>query len=474
MTREIKKVAICGAGAMGLGIAQVAAQAGMLVVVYDVSSVALSSGRARIEAELATLISKSKIEQAHAEKLTTAISWSSEIYEIADTDLVIEAVVEDLAVKKSLFKTIEEAVSVTTIIATNTSSLPIARLARDLKNPGRFIGMHFFNPPTAMRLIEVVPGPATETSVTADIEYLSASWGKSPVRVADVPGFIVNRVARPFYAEAFRAIQEVAASPQLIDALFRMSAGFRMGPLELTDLIGQDINFAVARSVYDSYFGVTRFTPQLGQAALVDAGWLGRKSSRGVYDYRDGNSMPDVKTSHSSQKLSDPVGRPEKVGPSCDAIEIGGVVVRFARGRTARSESTSANCPVALLDWFDVERGSAVGFCASDENVADIAASLITSWGMSAYRFSDRPGGIVLRTLAQIANAAADAVFEQVSSEVGIDLALKYGANYPFGPFAWADGIGRLALVQVLVAMAQETGQDMYRPSQYLMREATE
>lgn len=224
MTREIKKVAICGAGAMGSGIAQVAAQAGMLVVVYDVSSVALSSGRARIEAELATLISKGKIEQAYAEKLITAISWSSEIYEIADTDLVIEAVVEDLAVKKSLFKTIEEAVSATTIIATNTSSLPIARLARDLQNPGRFIGMHFFNPPTAMRLVEVVPGPATETSVTADIEYLSASWGKSPVRVADVPGFIVNRVARPFYAEAFRAIQEGAASPQLIDALFRMSA----------------------------------------------------------------------------------------------------------------------------------------------------------------------------------------------------------------------------------------------------------
>lgn len=453
---------------MGSGIAQVAAQAGMRVVVYDISNEALNVGEARIRATLATLVGKGKMEQVRAAEIANAIAWSSEINAFADVDLVIEAVIEDVAIKRALFKDIERAVSATTIIATNTSSIPIARLARDLHNPDRFIGMHFFNPPTAMRLVEVVPGPATDPAVTADIEYLSASWGKSPVRVADVPGFIVNRVARPFYAEAFRALNEGAASPQMIDALFRMSAGFRMGPLELTDLIGQDINFAVARSVYDSYFGATRFIPQLEQAALVDAGWLGRKSGRGIYDYREGSTAPVLEIAQSSVILNEPVIRPITAGPCSDTVEIDGTTVRFSRGRTAMTESKSANCPVALLDWFDVERGTAVGFCASDEHAADIAAALISSWGLAAYQFSDRPGGIVLRTLAQIANAAADAVFERVSSEAGIDLALKYGANYPFGPLAWANDIGRSTLVEVLAAIAEETGEPMYQPSQHL------
>lgn len=471
MTVELKKVAVCGSGAMGIGIAQVAAQAGASVVVFDVNVASLNTGRAQINENLSRLVQKGKLNKAQADSLASAILWTSDITALDDSNLVIEAIVEDLFAKKTLFAEIEASVSDKAIIATNTSSIPIARLARDLKHSERFVGMHFFNPATMMRLVEVVPGPATDPAVTSTIEELATAWGKVAVRVADVPGFIVNRVARPYYAEAFRAIQEAAAPPELVDELFRASAGFRMGPLELTDLIGQDINFAVARSVYDSYFGATRFIPQLQQASLVDAGWLGRKSGRGVYDYREGRSPTVVAVRVRPLSTDYKVGRPTLASPSSAAINIGDVVVRFNRGATARREASLANCSCALLDWFDLESASAVGFSASDENAAAVAASLISSWGLIGYQIADRPGGLLTRTLAQIANAAADAVLEQVSDEAGIDLALRFGANYPFGPFAWTNGIGRSSIIEVLTAIAEETGQNMYRPSEYWSRE---
>lgn len=469
MSANITKVAICGAGAMGSGIAQVAAQAGASVLIFDVNVQALEASRTRTLADLDKLAARGKLSADDARAIGERMQWVSRLDALADRELVIEAIVEDAGIKGQLFERIEAIIASDAIIATNTSSLPISRLARSLKKPDRFVGMHFFNPATAMKLVEVISGAATDSVVTARIKAMAESWGKVAIPVADVPGFIVNRVARPFYGEAFTALNEGAANAAAIDALFR-AAGFRMGPLELTDLIGQDVNFAVARSVFDSYFGRTRFVPQLRQAALVDAGWLGRKTGRGVYDYRDGapkvadSQVPDATVTDAHRQAAAAL---KDVAPGtflrCDALFVG-----TTRGLTARQESKALGAPVILFDWSPDDAAGPIGFTLSDETARPDALGLLAAQSRVGVEVADRPGMIVSRTLAQLANAAADAVLEQVADEPGIDAAMRYGANYPYGPFAWADRYGRVALVRLLDGIADGTGEAMYRPSHYL------
>lgn len=473
MTDVINSVAVCGAGAMGSGIAQVAAQAGAKVFIFDVNTDALSASRDRTLTDIAKLVTKGKLTAEQGAEIGGRMNWVSDLEQLSGSELVIEAIVENADIKGQLFARLEDVLQPDAIIASNTSSLPISRLARGLKNPERFVGMHFFNPATAMRLVEVISGAATEPGVAARVIQTAQAWGKIAIPVADVPGFIVNRVARPFYAEAFTALNEGAAEPEVIDALFR-AVGFRMGPLELTDLIGQDVNFAVARSVFDSYFGRTRFVPQLRQAALVDAGWLGRKAGRGIYDYRNGASPAPAPS------VPDPEVRPEhrqaanalKDASPGTFIRCGPLFIGVTQGVTARQESRVLRAPVALLDWSQPEGLGPVGFAVSAPEAADAALGTLAAMGKTGVQLSDRPGLIVARTLAQLANAAGDAALERVADEEGIDAALKNGANYPFGPFAWADRLGRKVLVDLLNAVADGTGESLYCPSQYLRNAA--
>lgn len=469
MSATIGKVAVCGAGAMGSGIAQVAAQAGASVLIFDVNLEALETSRTRTLADLDKLAARGKLSADEARTIGERMQWVSTLDALADRDLVIDAIIEDAGVKGQLFERIEAIVALDAIIATNTSSLPISRLARGLKHPERFVGMHFFNPATAMKLVEVISGAATDTAVAGRIKATAESWGKVAIPVADVPGFIVNRVARPFYGEAFTALNEGVADAAAIDALFR-AAGFRMGPLELTDLIGQDVNFAVARSVFDSYFGRTRFVPQLRQAALVDAGWYGRKTGRGVYDYRNGApkaadpQVPDIIVTDTHRQVAATL---RDVTPGA-FLRCGALFVGTTQGRTARQESDSLGAPVILFDWSPADATGPVGVTVSDESARPDALGLLAAQSRAGVEIADRPGMIVARTLAQLANAAADAVLERVADEQGIDAALRYGANYPYGPFAWADRYGRGALVRLLDGIADGTGEAMYRPSHYL------
>lgn len=457
---ELSCIGVCGAGAMGGGIAQVAATAGHDVLVFDTSTSALEAGASRLSASLAALVQRGRLDADEREAITARVRWVDDLALLAPCDLVVEAIVEDAAIKQALFRGLEAVLGDEAILATNTSSLSVAALAKSLAKPSRFLGMHFFNPPTAMKLVEVVRGPATSDGAAAAILEIAQSWGKKPVPVADVPGFIVNRVARPFYAEAFRALQEHAVPANVLDHLFRASAGFKMGPLELTDLIGQDVNYAVARSIYDAYPGVTRFVPQLVQRNLVDAGWLGRKTGRGVYDYAEGRSP-----AWNPPEPDDRSGASDMTG--ADVIEHDGVTIRRTRGRRAASEAADLGRPVALLDWFDDAAATSIAFSASDRQAAEVARQVIASSGRYPIEIADRPGLIVMRTLAQIANAAGDAVFEHVSDENGIDQALRYGANYPFGPCAWARRLGVHALIDTLEALQSETGQTFYAPSEH-------
>jgi 3-hydroxybutyryl-CoA dehydrogenase len=456
---------------MGSGIAQVAAQAGHAVQVFDVQEAALAAGRARVEGAIAGLVKKGRLDESQGQAITDRLTWTSDLSALAETDLVIEAVIEDAAIKGELFSRIEAVVRKDAIIASNTSSIPISRLARTLVQPERFVGMHFFNPAPVMKLVEVVAGAATTPDIVTKVADTAKNWGKVAIPVADVPGFIVNRVARPFYAEAFAALNEGAADPATIDKLFR-AAGFRMGPLELTDLIGQDVNFAVARSVYDSYFGQTRFVPQLRQAALVDAGWLGRKTGRGIFRYDGSDAVQAPSPTRSSPDEADRTAAEalcanlfEGDGP---LVAVGEVMIGLTRGYTAAQEARECGRPVALLDWFDPQASGEIGFSASSDEAAALAETVITDLGRIALRLADRPGLIVMRTLAQLANGAADAVVEQVADEAGIDAALRFGANYPYGPFEWMDRLGRARLAMVLDGIASATGTSMYRPSYFL------
>ncbi|HKP15355.1 MAG TPA: 3-hydroxyacyl-CoA dehydrogenase NAD-binding domain-containing protein [Gemmatimonadaceae bacterium] len=290
-------VGVVGAGAMGRGIAQVAAAAGHRVLLSDAIATVVDRARDTIQSQLARDVAKGRLDQPRADALLARIenvgSTSSGVGAFAECGIVIEAVAEDLGVKSALFATLEAVVPRETILATNTSSLSIAAIGAATTHAGRVVGMHFFNPAPLMALVEIVPAITTAPEVAERTRELAAAWGKTTVVATDTPGFIVNRVARPFYGEALRILEEGLADVATIDWALKEIGGFRMGPFELMDLIGNDVNFAVTTSVFEGFFYDPRYRPSLIQRRLVDAGLLGRKRERGYYDYRGGASAPE-------------------------------------------------------------------------------------------------------------------------------------------------------------------------------------
>src|SRR5437867_6612009 len=290
-------VGVVGAGAMGGGIAQVAAAAGHNVVLADANAEAVERARGIIIAALQRQVEKGKLEGTARDAIVGRIRFvdarlGGDLRLYADCGLVIEAVVEDLAVKRELFERLDAVVAPDALLATNTSSLSIASIASACRNVGRVLGMHFFNPAPAMPLVELIPSLASDVDAVGRVERLAVAWGKTTVVAADTPGFIVNRIARPFYGEALRILDEGIADCATIDWAMRTLGGFRMGPFELMDLIGNDVNFAVTSAVYEGFFFDPRYKPSLTQRRLVDANLLGRKTGRGWYDYRDGAVPP--------------------------------------------------------------------------------------------------------------------------------------------------------------------------------------
>lgn len=280
---SVKKVGIAGAGAMGAGIAQVFAQANFEVVLFDVNAAQLEKAKREIEKNLAQAISKNKISEADKSGALARITFSSEINSLK-ADLIVEAIVEKLEVKRELFQKLAEINSAETVLATNTSSIPVTRIAKDIPNPQRVVGMHFFNPAHLMKLVEVISGAETSKEVAETIKQLSITVGKTPIMCNDSPGFIVNRVARHYYVESLKMLEEKVASNETIDALME-SAGFKMGPFKLMDHVGNDINFAVTSSLFESFHQDAKFRPSRIQQQKVDAGHLGKKTGKGFYNY---------------------------------------------------------------------------------------------------------------------------------------------------------------------------------------------
>ncbi len=297
MASKPLQVGVVGAGAMGRGIAQVAASAGHRVVLADAGAGVVAEARRSIERTLSRDVEKQRRTREEADLVLARITDGGEPsggYEaFRECGLVIEAVVERLDVKQALFTGLEKVVAKDAVLATNTSSLSVAAIAGACAEPGRVIGIHFFNPAPVMPLVELVPAIVTDAAVATHVISLIDGWGKTTVRATDTPGFIVNRVARPFYGESLRQLEEGIADVATIDWAMRELGGFRMGPFELMDFIGNDVNYAVTESVFQSMFYDPRYTPALTQRRLVESGLYGRKRERGYYDYREGAAKPE-------------------------------------------------------------------------------------------------------------------------------------------------------------------------------------
>ncbi|WP_294199107.1 3-hydroxyacyl-CoA dehydrogenase NAD-binding domain-containing protein, partial [uncultured Chryseobacterium sp.] len=286
-------VGIIGAGTMGIGIAQVAATNGCKVWVYDANARQVETATLGLEKTLTKLVDKQKISGEKMTEILANISIATELKDFKDCELIIEAIIENKEIKTKVFTELENHVSETCIIGSNTSSISITSLSAELKHPERFIGIHFFNPAPLMPLVEVIPSLLTGKSLPEKIYSLMKDWGKTPVIAKDIPGFIVNRIARPYYGEGLRIVEENIATVEQVDDAMKTLGNFKMGPFELMDLIGVDVNFSVTTTVYKEYFYDPKYKPSLLQQRMSEAKLHGRKTGKGFYDYAEGAAKPE-------------------------------------------------------------------------------------------------------------------------------------------------------------------------------------
>jgi len=489
-------VAIVGAGAMGSGIAQVAAAAGHRVLLYDASSGAVEQAIARIGASFDRLAEKGRIDAGAAQAARARLIPAARLDELAASGLLIEAIVEDLVAKQQLFRTLEAIVSPACLLATNTSSISVTAIAAALSAPGRLAGMHFFNPVPQMALVEVISGLATEALVADTLHATALAWGKSPVRARSTPGFIVNRVARPYYGEALRLLNEGAADCATLDAVFRNAGGFRMGPFELMDLIGLDVNLAVSRSVWSAFFNDPRYAPSPIQQEMVAAGFLGRKSGRGFYPHAPAATMPQAGNlepqpipcslhifgncplaSALSERLQvrGLAFQHAPTSPDGRLAEAGGAAIYLTDGRSASERGARSGVANTVLVDLALDYGSATRLAIATAEqchaaAATAAVGLLQAAGFTVSQLADVPGLALMRTVCMLANEAADAVYQNVCTAAAVDQAMRLGTNYPLGPLAWGERIGLPLVHSVLTNLATSYGEDRYRASPLLAR----
>ena len=494
-------VLVVGAGIMGAGIAQVAAQAGHPVCLFDSRDGAAAEAIRQLGATLDKLAAKGKLAPDAVRETLMRLRPVAALADAKDAALVVEAIVENLDVKRALFRQLEAVVGDDCILATNTSSISVTALASGLKRPGRLVGMHFFNPVPLMKLVEVVSGLHTDATLAESIFALAQAWGKVPVHARSTPGFIVNRIARPYYAETLALLHERAATPQVLDQCLR-AAGFRMGPCELMDLIGHDTNFAVTNSVFEANFFDKRFVPSPVQRELVDGGLLGRKTGQGFYRYPDGApalpavAQPALAATHAVivhghgeivdqwvARLTSMLGHVPSRRPDSrwQGLAVDDRRLALTDGRCAAEVAAAMGCAdVAVFDR-PVAAAPAQGqppalACAMAPRASAHWRAQAPAWlaalGVAPVLVADTPGLVVARTLAMLINEAADAVQQGVCSEQGADAAMKLGVNYPAGPFEWLAAWDVAAVVSVLDALDAHYRGERYRASPRLRQHA--
>jgi len=490
-------VAILGAGTMGRGIAEVAAVAGHAVWLYDPYPQALEQALREIRADLQKQHERGRL--TGIEEILARIQTTASLEDCAQAGLVIEAAPEKLELKQELLGKLGE-LNENNILATNTSTFSVSAIASRVKHPARVLGLHFFNPAQRMKLVEVVGGLETDPGLLERMQTLMQSWGKEPVRVADSPGFLVNRVARPFYGEALRLYGEGLAKEH-IDWILK-GMGFPMGPFELMDLIGLDINYAASTSVYQAFYGEPRYRPHPLQYQRVAAGLLGRKTGQGWYTYPPGPPPPPTPPKAQTRDIPLPL----IIGPNPLAQELRASLkhtanvaeARFVldcRVKLERKHDFFENLPVVSLVWghsasavqAELRGRPVAGFSLvppiSPTTVVELYAPLsggnealklaqtyFAAHGYNTLVLPDQPGGVAFRILALLINEALSAIAEGVASPTDLNRAMRLGTGYPLGPLEWAERIWLKPLLRALEGLQAELGEDRYRPHPLLRR----
>ena len=487
------KLAVIGTGTMGRGIAQIAAQAGIETRMFDANPGAVESARASIAEVLGKQVEKGRLAKDALDGTMARLRGVNALSDLSSCDIVIEAIIERLDAKRELFKALEAIVRADTIIASNTSSLSVTAMAAACTKPGRVAGYHFFNPVPLMKLVEVVDGAMTEPAVCDALTKLAIRMGHTPVRAKDMPGFIVNHAGRAFIPESLRIISEGITEFHQIDKIMKEVAGFRMGPFELTDLVGLDVGHAVMESIYHQFYEEPRFriTPLATQR--VAAGLFGRKAKRGFYDYSSGtaNTYPDTAVPTAAKHpiwVSNAVPQfAEKVRsafvnagvqfeggakPSADALIV---VTPLGQDTTTAviEQGLDARRTVAVDGLFPLDkRRTLMTSPATAPEYRDAAHAMLAAEGVAVSVIRDSPGFVAPRIVAQIISIAADIAQQRIASPQDIDLAVRLGLNYPNGPLAMGDALGPKRILAILEGLYAFYGDPRYRPSAWLKRRA--
>jgi 3-hydroxybutyryl-CoA dehydrogenase len=482
---------VVGAGTMGRGIAQIAVAAGATVLLIDAREGAAEQARGFVAGMLDRQADKGQLSATKAHAAFERLHALDDIAALARSDLVVEAIVEDLSAKQRLFADLEQVVSADAVLATNTSSLSITAIAAACKRPERVAGYHFFNPVPLMKVVEVIPGQHTAEPVVAALRALAERMGHRPVRATDSPGFLVNHAGRGYGTEALRILAEGVATPVEIDRILREGAGFRMGPFELYDLVGIDVSHAVMESIYRQFYDEPRFRPQPLTRRYVEAGLLGRKTGAGFYRYVDGRpQVPDEPPA--------PDGPPRPIWIGADEPNRTALQALIAKGGfpVDKEESPAADsvCLVtslghdathtALALHLDAKRTVAIdplfGFAgrltlmatpATERSAIDcVHAALAASRPVSVIR--DSAGFVAQRVVAHIVNIGCDIAQQRIASPADIDDAVRLGLGYPNGPLELGDSLGADRILTILGAIHAAYGDPRYRPSPWLVRRA--
>ena len=465
-------VGVIGSGTMGSGIAQVAAMAGHPVVLLDANREALDTARSSIHASLQKFEQKGRLSEP-AESVLARITATTEMGKMANAELVIEAIVERLDAKQSLFRELESVVSESCVLATNTSSIPIESIGAALQRPDRLLGLHFFNPAPLMRLVEVIVGLKTRSGQADEMRSLMTAWGKNPVVCASSPGFIVNRVARGFYTEGLAALVEIPLPPHELDGLFVHNGGFKMGPCALTDLIGQDVNAAVTRSLFEQFNYDPRYRPTMIQQRLIDAGLLGQKSAGGgvVENWSASSRKLPIELAAGDRTHNAESGVltlvPHLRG-ACKQVDLPDNTIRLGEIKLVAVGQDSSDPSCVLVDWSRNPESRVVGLDFQRTSVDDRqqVVSWLSSCGYEVIDLNMRLGGVMAATLAMLVNEALEAWYQHVADEESIDSSMKLGLNHPIGPLEWSALPGVLDGCEALLNQLQnKAGGERYRPS---------
>ena len=483
-------VGVVGTGAMGRGIAQVSATGGMQVLMHDAMPGNAEKSRTMIVDQLKSLQAKGRMSEADVAAASGRLKVVEDMAALAPCDVAIEAVFEDLEVKRKLFKELEKVLRPEAIIASNTSSIRIASIAAACDRRQRVAGLHYFNPVPLMKLVEVIRGAETASWVTDALMALGKRQGRVPVSVGDTPGFLVNLGGTAIGTEGLRIYQEGVASPAQIDAIMRDACGFRMGPFELMDLTGIDVNFPARRIIYEGFFHDRRMTPSPLHEGMFHAGRLGRKTKAGWFDYDEkGGKIDPGADAATSAAPAAAVFAAEPLPASVAALlqASGASILAKDDGKapilvapigdycttTVARLGLDPARTVAIDPTGNVAARATLMCCpAASAVIRDSVVALLAKAGGKITVINDSPGFVAQRVRGQIANLGCEMAQQRIATPADIDTAMTLGLNYPLGPLAIVDDLGVRTTFDILTRLQAITGDDRYRPSQWLRRRA--